>query len=125
MSPAELLFSVVAKLPGSGVKSLKVVSTSGWLADVRIRSRAKAWCTFSSCEETETDAVESPRDRRSMFGEDGVDGGREDCFTVLWLLAMVSNIAVAKSQIVYLGFTQLCLYLKTIGCRCGMASASS
>jgi hypothetical protein len=38
-----------------------------------------------------------------MFGEDGVDGGREDCFTVLWLLAMVSNIAVVKSQVVAFG----------------------
>lgn len=87
MSPAELLLSAVGRLPGAGVKSLKVVKTSDWLADVLILSSARASWSLSACEETEIDAKDSRRDGRSVV-EDLIDGDSGGCLAVLLLLAM-------------------------------------
>jgi hypothetical protein len=72
------LLSEVGNEPGGGAKSLKVVRASDWLADVWILSRLREKCSLSACEDTESEVVESRRDRE-FTGEGGTDGPRDGC----------------------------------------------
>jgi hypothetical protein len=71
------LLSEEGSKAGGSAKSLKVVSTSDWLADVWILSSARAICSLSAAgEDTESDIVESRRGRESV-GDGGAEGPKE------------------------------------------------
>ena len=70
-SPAVPLLSTAGRLPGGGAKSLKVVRTPVWLADVWwILSRAIASWALSTWDDAETEAREVRR-ARTVPGEGG------------------------------------------------------
>lgn len=67
------------------MKSLKVVRTSDWLADVCILSRAWARCSLSICETVEMELKESRRDLKSSW--EAIEGDRTDLVGVLGSMA--------------------------------------
>jgi hypothetical protein len=82
------LLSEEGSEPGGGAKSLKVVRTSDWLADVWILSSARESWSLSTWEDAESEVVESRRGR-TCTGDGGIDGPKDGCPILL-----VSAIAI-------------------------------
>ena len=97
MSPAVTLVSETGSEPGEGAKSLKVVKTSDWLADVWILSSVRESCSLSTCEDMESDIVESRRGRAAT-GDGGTEGPREGCPSPFGL-AMVASFCQSDARV--------------------------
>lgn len=79
------------------VKSLKVVRTSDWLAEVCILSKAWARCSLSICETVEMELKDSRRALRSSV--EGMEGEKSDRMGVLGSMAVRDGRRLAAPEL--------------------------